>query len=308
MSKQGFKRGFLIIMTLLLISAIGYSLWRYNGHKAAQAPHYAAAVAGTLKHEEKVRAVFANEETLLEAETSGNLTVAAEKGQRVRKGEVVLKITPSAGLTNSQKGEAALPAPCGGLFWPVIDGVETIYTPDHFLNMDLAQLLGEKAIDRQPGSEVQAGEIIGKIVNNLAPTVAFVEVSALESIVIGKTIQLELDDKVYSVKVLRKSESPLGVVVQFSSFLDQSLAGRNQELTWLTEPSKKGVIIPRSALWLKGEEQGVLAVNDGIISFRKVIVLDQNEQELCLDNFPVGMLVVTNPREGMEGQIAEKMR
>jgi putative membrane fusion protein len=192
----------------------------------------------------------------------------------------------------------------GGLFFRQSDGLELIMTGENLASMDLEKLLAQTANVKTAGASVQAGEVVGKIVNNLIPTQAFIELPSIEGLTIGKTLRLTAGNQTVSAKILRKSDNPMGVVVQFPYYLDGSVSKRRQDVTWVFLPPTSGVLVPRSALWTRGEELGIFVGSAGVVRFKKVKVLDQDDSQACIENLPNGIPVVITPRNGLEGLVA----
>lgn len=304
------KKGKIVYWALgiLLIVLVGGGLWIYRSHFIPGTIKFAVAQTGTITHERKVAATFANRELPIAASFSGSVKYLGEAGQRVRRGEGVATLQPE-GATPGTKSENAqsqtILAPMGGLFFHQTDGLETIITAENLLSMDLDRLLAQTANVKIPGSSVQTGEFVGKIVNNLVPTQAFLELSDIEGLTVGKTIRLTLGEQTASAKILRKSEKPMGVIVLFPYYIDGSATNRRQDVTWIYQSPTSGVLVPKSALWTQGEELGVFLRSEGVVHFKKVKVLDQNDSYACIEDLTSGVPIVITPRNGLEGLVVD---
>lgn len=289
---------------ILIILLVGMIVWTYRSTWLTRGLEFAVAQPGTIKHEQTVRATFANEESLIQAPLGGRVHYIGEEGQRLRRGETLLRVeaegaVPGAAAQPAPTVEVA--APAGGLFYQSVDGLESIYTPNNFLAMDLNKLLDTPGIPTEPQEVVQAGATVGKIVNNLEPTVGFVELQDVSELELGQTLRFTIDGQRQNGKIIRKSENPRGVVVSFTQFVNSSVGERQQEITWHVSPDVNGVVVPQSALYTQGEEIGVYLVVEGVLHFRPVAIIDQDEQQVCVGNLPSGISVVQNPRPGLEG-------
>ncbi|MHB8124300.1 MAG: HlyD family efflux transporter periplasmic adaptor subunit [Desulfitobacteriaceae bacterium] len=299
------SRGFLWGLVLLTIM-IGSGLWFYRSIVINKELAFDYAQSGVIKHGIKVKATFVNQEFVIHSTVAGKVLLLGVDGQRFRRGDIVANVQPEGiapGTKTSNQGTIDLAAPNGGLFYHKVDGYETFLTAENLRGTNLAELLAEKGTVQKTDS-VQAGGVAGKIVNNLVPTEAFIELPSLSNIIIGKSIRLTIAGQVQIAKVILKSERPLGIVVQFSQFVDGSVENRQQEIVWDSQPSVSGIIIPKSSLWTQGEEQGVYVIVEGVIHYRKVKILDENETQVCVEGLPSGMPVVTIPRKGIEGKSA----
>ena len=291
---------------ILFTVVIGVILWSYRSSLTVRTIKFAAAKTGTITHERKVAATFVNEEIAIAAPQSGKIQFVGEDGQRFRRGEVVATLQPEGAApgTKQEYATQAIFVSMGGLFFHQSDGLESIMTSENLNSMDLTKLLVQPAKDKTAGATVQAGEIVGKMVNNLIPTQAFLELASIDGLAVGKTLRLTAENQTLSVKILRKSDQPEGVVVQFPHYVDGSATLRHQDVSWVYLPPTSGILVPRSALWTQGEELGVFLWSEGVVHFKKVKVLDQDDNQVCIENLPSGIPVVITPRDGLEGLVA----
>ncbi|HWQ89756.1 MAG TPA: HlyD family efflux transporter periplasmic adaptor subunit [Desulfitobacteriaceae bacterium] len=296
---RGKKQQYKVVLWSLAIAAVlgGLGFWFAHDTIISKGLAIDYAQSGVIKHEIKVTATFVNQEFLIYSATGGKVQFLGVDGQRFRRGEIVAKI--------QSDNPADLTAPEGGLLFRQVDGYETFLTAESLRSSDLAELLALKATAQETDS-VLAGGAVGKIVNNLVPTEAFVAMTSLENMAVDKKMSFTVADQVQSAKVILLSESPLGVIVQFSRFVDSSVEKRHQEIIWNSRPPVSGIIIPLSSLWLQGEEQGVYVIAEGVVRYHKVKILDQSETQVCVEGLPSGMPVITNPRKGIDGLAVAK--
>jgi len=292
----------------LFIALVGGILWSYRSNFSLGTIKFVLAQTGTITHERKVAATFANQELPIPAPFTGSVQFMGEDGQRFRRGEGVATIKPEGAAPGTKRENAqnqTILATMGGLFFHQTDNLETIITTENLTSMDLDRLLAQTANVKILGASVQAGEFVGKIVNNLIPTQAFLELTSIEGLTVGKTIRITAGEQTVSAKILRKSEKPTGVVVMFPHYIDGSATKRRQEVTWIYQSPTSGVLVPRSALWTQGEELGVFLWNEGVVHFKKVKVLDQDDSQACIENLTSGIPIVIKPRNGLEGLVAD---
>jgi len=302
------KKSIYLFWGVLLIALVGGIFWSYRSNFNARTIKFAVAQIGTITHELKVATTFANQELPISAPVSGSIQFKSEDGQRFRPGEGVATVQ-AEGATPGTKQENAtkqtILATKGGLFFRQTDGLEAIITSENLISMDLDRLLAQPANVKIAAPSVQKGEFVGKIVNNLIPTQAFLELSSIEGLAVGKTIRLTTGEQTANAKILRKSEKPMGVVVVFPYYMDGSATKRRQEVIWSYQSSTSGVLVPISALWTQGEELGVFLWSEGVVHFKKVKVLDQDDSQVCIENLTSGIPVVITPRNGLEGLVAD---
>ena len=290
---------------IVLISGI---LWSYRSYFfSAGAIKFAVAQTGTITHERKVGAIFANQELPILSPLSGKIQFVGVDGQRFRRGEPVANVKTDGAAPGTLQGQAAnqsIQAGMGGLFFRQSDGLESVITSENLISMDLDKLLALTSNVRTAGATVQAGEVVGIMVNNLLQTQAFIELPSIDGLIVGKSLRLTVGTQTVNAKILRKSDKPKGVIVQFPHYMDGSTAKRHQDVTWIYLPPTSGVLVPKSALWTQGEELGIFLWGEGVVHFKKVKVLDQDDDQACIENLPSGIPVVTTPRNGLEGLVA----
>jgi hypothetical protein len=293
-----------ILLRVLALVAVLTILGLYFGRNILISKQLSVDYAqpGVIQHEIKVKATFVNREFIIYSATDGKVQFLGADGQRFRRGETIANIqtAASASGTNNKQRSTALTAPSGGLLYRQIDGYESFLTAENLRGSDLAELLAVKGTAQEKDS-VQAGRAVAKIVDNLVPTEAFVEMPSLDNLAVDKKISFTVADQIQSAKIILLSENPLGVVVQFSQFVNSSMEQRHQEIIWNSRPPVSGLIIPRSSIWKQGEEQGVFVIVEGVARYRKVKILDENETQACVEGLPSGIPVITNPRNGIEG-------
>lgn len=291
----------------VILVLMGVILWFNRFYLGAGSVKFAVAQTGMITHERKVAAIFANRELPILAPFSGTVQYIGANGQRFRRGETIAALQAGGVAPGTQQTQAesqAIPAEMGGLFFRQSDGLESVVTSDNLVSMDLNKLLALTPNVKSAGATVQTGEVIGVLVNNLLPTQAFVELPSIDGLAVGKSMRLTVGTQTLNAKILRLSDKPLGVIVQFPNYVDSSTTKRHQDITWVYLPPTSGVIVPKSALWTQGEEMGIFLWSEGVVHFKRVEVLDQDDKQACIKDLPSGIPVVTTPRDGLEGLVA----
>jgi len=265
---------------------------------------YFSAHKGTVYHQENVKAVFANEEEYVYSPVGGTVDFPKEEGKRFGKGEVILTINTTSYA--SAPSSVEIRANSSGLFYATRDGFEDTITPENFLTMDLSEMLeGIKLVDDKAygniSDKVSANEIIGKIVNNLSSSWAFVYLSDTDGLWKGDTINLVINEKNYTADIEKISNQPCGVVVKFTQYVNEGVEKRIENIIWSYKSPTEGIIVPLSSLCIIGEESGVYVVEEGVVCFKTVRIIDKNDEFMCVENIPEGIRVVVNPSENIEG-------
>ncbi|KLU60472.1 HlyD family secretion protein [Peptococcaceae bacterium CEB3] len=290
--------GFTVFFMALALS--GFGLAREAWGPAP--PQYVRTYTGTVRHEKQVTVVFANLEYPLRAPADGRVEFKGQDGERFRRWEVVATITGQGAAPGVSGGGTAIQvqAPHGGLLYRTVDGLEPLYTPDGFLNMDLAKLLALRGKPTQV-QEVKSGEVFGKIVDNLSPSYAFVKLPSLDGLTLGKRFRLIVRGQRQDGTIVRKSASPLGVVIRFDNFVNGSVRARQQTAEWEFRPATAGTVVPERALWQEGGKEGIFVIKGGVLHFQPMPVTDENGTLACIKGLAAGTPVVVNPRSGLDG-------
>jgi hypothetical protein len=306
MTKTSKKRPNYLVITgmVLLLSAI---VWNYYADWKVSQLTVTAAKQGWVKHEKKVKTVFANTEMVLTAPGEGEFIPIQEDGRRFKKGEAVARLVPSGVGSVHTQTEIAISAPVSGLFYTKRDGLEEVITPETLMNMDLPGLLSQaeslQTTDPNPAGHrsVSKNAPVGKIVNNLYPSWMFVYLGENDTVSKEDTLKFIIDEQEYSGTVMKLSGQPKGAVIRFTQYIKGTTENRVQEVTWSIKPPSKGMLVPVNSLCTYGEERGVYIEDEGIIRFRNVKVVDLNGEFACLDGIPEGVSVISNPKKGIEG-------
>ncbi|ADY55021.1 hypothetical protein Sgly_0659 [Syntrophobotulus glycolicus DSM 8271] len=292
-----------------VLFALGCTLfyWAYDTAWFPRSLQYAVAEQGNLNHETKTKATFANRETVLTAPIEGRVTYLCDDGQRLSKGEETMSILPG-GVDYGVKLQAVtVNAPVTGLFSQECDGLEEIITPENLINMDLSRLLLEMNKSGQPQTEnnslIPVNSAVGKIIDNLSPSYAFIELPSIQGLALNQSINLTVDQEEHLSTIVRLSDHPVGIVVKCASFVNGSMRPRVREITVRTQKASDGTIVPLSALSTKGQTQGIYVEENGVVRFKEVEIIDQNETEVCVKGISAKTQVVVNPQEGIEGTL-----
>lgn len=297
------KRNYPIIIAIVLL--LGLIVWNYHSSWLVSQLSIETAHQGWVKHEKQVKAVFANTESVLTAAAEGKVTLIQTEGRRFKIGETVAKIIPTGVDHGSSKEEVKVTAPFSGLFYSYRDGLEQVITPENLMNLDLNGLLAQVNNFQQPSaaenSLVSKNSPIGKMVNNLYPSWAFVYLETTDTMVKDDTFKFIVEEEEYVGTVMKLSGTPRGAIVRFPQYVKGTTENRIIEIIWNNKSSSKGLVVPASSVCTYGEERGVYIRDEGVIRFRSVKVVDSNDQLACVEGLPEGVQIITNPRKGIEG-------
>lgn len=299
MPKTSKKRpSFLLIIGVLFFLVL--IIWNFRTNIIFGQYDIEVVQQGLVKHEKSVEVVFANTEAILTAPAEGQVILPQEEGRRFARGETVAKIIPSGIDYNDTEEEITLTAPNSGLFYSSYDNLEHIVTPENLMNMDLEGLLsqvsGSVTTKIDHNVPVSKNSPLGKIVNNLYPTWMFVHLDNSAKMLKGDIVRIIVGDYDYSGTVMKVVQQPKGAIIRFSQYVLGSTQERVGEVTWIVKPPTRGMVVPSSSLVIQGEEKGVYLAEEGLIRFRAVKVLDDNESFACVQGIREGEKVIINPK------------
>jgi len=296
------KPNILLIGSVIIL--LGVFIWNYYSYWRVSQLTIATAKQGWVKHEKKVKTVFANTEIILTTPAEGKFIPLQEDGRRFRKGETVGRLVPTGVDPGQSQGEIAITAPISGLFYSGRDGLEPVITPENLMNMDLKALLAQTENAPSPVTvtdSVSKHSPVGKMVNNLYPSWMFVYLEASDQMAKGETVKFIIAGEEYAGTVMKLSGEPKGAVVRFTQYINGTTEGRVKDIIWSYKPSSKGTLVPVASLCSFGEEKGVYVGVEGVIRYTPVRVMDYNDTMAVVEGIPEGAQVIANPKKGIEG-------
>jgi hypothetical protein len=303
MPKGSKKPNYLMIISIVLV--VSFGLWTYYSSWVVSQFSLETARQGWVKHEKKVKGIFANTEVVLTAPVEGKLTLLPEEGRRVKKGDPIAKLESSGIDHGPSREEVLVTAPISGLFYSFNDGLEQVITPESLMKMELDGLLSQVENSQQSTEDdktvINKYSPIGKMVNNLYPSWAFVYLETTDKVRKDDIVKFSIEGEEYTGTVLKLSGEPLGAVVRFSQYVKGTTGNRIKDVIWIYKRPLKGLLVPVSSLYTLGEERGVYYNSDGIVRFKNVQVLDYNDDVACISGLPEGVQVIVNPKKGIEG-------
>lgn len=259
---------------------------------------------GTLIYSEKV----------IIAPQRGKINFLIDQGEKVRLGTQLAQITAATIETSSGEKVFNVKAPMTGLVTYRIDGLEQVLTPGSLDELELTKLEKLKGTVEEfaQGQEVEKGQRIGKIINNLESVYLYTQIAkgAIEPqyLEIGKSVQLQIGNeaelyywKVIEVKPLKEADL---VILENRRFREPFL--NNRELAFgIIKTRYEGYIIPEKALVKKGQESGVYIKHKESLRWRPVEVIGSVGGDLAVKGLASETQFVTNPSLAREGQLAQ---
>ncbi|MCR3921804.1 MAG: hypothetical protein NUK65_04690 [Firmicutes bacterium] len=264
------------------------------------------AQEGVLEQSVQAQGIIVREERVVASPLTGALRWQAEDEVRLAIGAPVATITTLGGVSQT----VLMPGP--GMVIRQLDGLEGILQP-HILaspaSIDFAKLRDapETIVQTPDESEVQQGSLIFKVIDNYRwYYVAQFEQDHFTSLEGKNEAYLRFSfapaEDVYA-GIMHMQNDDDTITVSFS--LQNDVAGcfteRFADAEIITQRTA-GIVLPISALLVRGEDIGVYVVNQSRVQYRSVTVLQADSEQVVVRGMLTGLPVITNPSLVKEGQ------
>ncbi|MEW6726749.1 HlyD family efflux transporter periplasmic adaptor subunit [Desulforudis sp. 1088] len=245
-----------------------------------------------------LQALVFRDETLVRAPAPGCLGLLVSDGERVSKGTPIAKIK-DAGI------ERIIVSPRAGVVYFNLDGLEEMLSPDR--PDALRTIPGVKPLRRSAGDVLCKGDPVARVVDNLDPVVLRVtpESAAVtpERYEPGAMWILCVDRQDYRGRVVASLPGEEATLfLRLERYPDCCL--RERFLTCQAVVGElDGLLVPRSAIICRGEQEGIFVVYKGSSQWVPVEILGQLNDKVSIKGAGLseGINYVVNPRWVKEG-------
>ena len=329
---------------IVVLSVVGFLVfasalwWGFNIIKTSLVSKFVAwepAKQGVLEVVTPMDFLLIREERVVNTLQGGKLKPVAAEGERVRKGALVAYVTTPTTETGTGLKDIPLYAPATGIICYHVDGLENIDTAENLEKLGAAKLLASaKSIpaptkentagfsfteEQQSVDQLQAGQPVFKVFNNLKPTMFLSDLSKTEVdpgfIKEGKNAYGRLgsvNDEPISFRVQpgTKSRSIQQYLLMTSSSNRTEFMHNRTAKIDLISSRFQGYIIPKSALVKKNGQSGIYIVYKETTSWEPVQIKGEVKEHVAVvsvekpgvTHLVPNSLVVTNPSFVQEGQ------
>ncbi len=265
---------------------------------------------GVIQTSVKASGVIVRNERVVPAPRTGRLKVLVPEGQRVRVGETVAKVVvPSL---DSKTGETLfnITAPQAGIVSYYLDGLEELYSPKNLKELDLNKVETIKSEPRQvlPGSEVEEGRPVLKIINNLEPIHIIAEIAD------GQKLSEKSEKKAFLLSfgsaegktsaahlLARNFRGKANQILLRLADYNESLATpRRFDFDLITERFA-GYVVPAKAIVRKEGKDGIYIVYKERVRWKKVDISGMAEEKVVISGVTPDIKVILNPEYVKEG-------
>lgn len=288
----------LLLLTLLLL--LLRIAWPF-AHQALAAAFVRTVPAqtGVLEHIVAAHGVIVRQEHVVAAPFTGTIKWLVAPGERLATGAAVATITSDGGISRT------VTMPAAGIVIRKLDGFEGALQPavlEKPASLNVAGLRRSE-LNRQEladGAEVQRGTFIFKYIDDYHwYLVAQFKPDAFAALEEKKTVSLRLSlDEAAAVRARVEKITEKDDLVTAVFALQEQLPGcyeeRFAELQIITQ-STRGLILPTSALRLRGEKTGVYVLDQSLVQYREVEVITAEAEQMVVRGLPTGIPVITNP-------------
>lgn len=305
---RGAFRKIILVIIMIYIAIITYGYIRdlvvTRLAKVEQVRH------GVIQNTVEGSGILVRSEKVVSAPRTGILKVIIPEGERVRVGEVVAHVIVVS--LDSKTGETLFNviAPVSGIVSYHLDGLENIYSAKNIAELDLAKvetMTGESS-QVLPGTQVEEGRPLLKIVNNLDPMYLIASASdlAISEKDIKKSFLISLNsgkkDEVKAVLVEQNFRGKPGRFLLSIANYDNRLAvPRNIDFTIVTERFE-GYVLPTGAIVTKEDKDGIFTVYKERIKWKEVNVVGKSEGKIVISGVTPDIKVILNPEYVKEGR------
>lgn len=239
----------------------------------------------------------------IQSDLDGTLSQVVKQGDRVAKNHVVFKIAGSD--DNKANISKDFFAPISGMVSYRIDGYEKLNGFDDVMGLDFRKIYEDElsAAADEPPSKVKKGDGVAKVIDNLKAVHLFMDCPISEQPVfskVGDQVRVEFkkleDQTTATVIALKKNEAKDTIFceLELQSVRDEILNHRVAETEIFIYKDavlklSAGTIVPGK------EDYGVFVVNNGIVSWRPLTVLDHKGKTYYCKPLPAGTEIVLTP-------------
>ncbi|MDT3700294.1 MAG: HlyD family efflux transporter periplasmic adaptor subunit [Thermincola sp.] len=265
---------------------------------------------GVIEIKVPAKGILVRDELVVNAPRNGVLRVLAQDGERVRVGAVLAQVVvPSL---ESKVGETVfnIVTPRAGVVSYHLDGLENVYSPKNLTELDLNKIdtIKSEARNFTPGSQVEEGQPVCKIVNNLVPinilAVTDKVLDIPEKFAKSKiNISLNDDRQVYQAALTEKAFRGKANQTLFSleNYDNSLMTAREQDFT-VTTARYEGYIVPAGAIVQKEGQDGIYTIYKERVKWKEVKIEGSSQGQVVISGVTPETRVIFNPEYVSEGR------
>ena len=254
-----------------------------------------------LEQTVSVSGVIVRDERVVAAPLTGTLRWELPEGERLSQGATVAIITSNGEM--AQKVTAPVP----GILIQQLDGLEGELQPQSMGEIRPGKSMESKPQRVEDEQEVQQGSILFKIVDNYAwyfvTEMTHEQYELFRNVTsIPLRIRFAEEQELQSRSILlAEYDDTVTVAFELQKDLIEGFTERFADAELIVQGTR-GIVLPSSALLLRGEETGVYLLDKSVVRYRTVDVLDVAGDQVVVEGLRMGFPIITNPSLVREGQ------
>lgn len=239
--------------------------------------------------------IFAKEK-LIKTDSDGPIKFLVSEGQRVS------KLYPIA-----QRGGQNIVAPISGMVSFKYDGLEEIGDPFESTTFNFEEVkLNYSEIDNTGKNEFLRGDVILKIKDNLEKPKLYLELPITnfkEPLQVGQILSVKFpeEDGTLDVKIIKLKGIGQNALINLEFLNLPESYSRIQELKIVSEEIKT-FLIPKKAMSVLNEKDGIYIVEKGIINFKEINIIGEDGDYFLADSLKTNTEIVLTPKFVSDGK------
>ncbi|SFR14436.1 HlyD family efflux transporter periplasmic adaptor subunit [Desulfoscipio geothermicus] len=250
-----------------------------------------------------VEGLVIRKEEPVKAPASGELRLLAQDGERLRLG------APLAQVRGVEEKTAW--SPRAGVFCTHLDSLESVLIPGMIdvLDMGRVEKLSSSSSPQTATGEVAAGQIIGKVVDNLDPVLIYIRVDnpdryAARLFDKGATVSLLCEGRELTgvITEARVTDNAVNMFVEVAEYPENFIHQRRVQLELVTRKIT-GWLVPVNAIAFKDGKPGIYVVHKQIVRWVPVTARNRLNDKVVIggDHLSESVRYVNNPGWAREG-------
>ena len=250
------------------------------------------------KRDVKGYAFLQTENSLMASNYLGSIKKIKNSGSRVAKNHLVFSV-----LNEESGSKREFYVPISGILSYKVDGYETLRNLQNISGLDFSKIYQAQNKLEEKTSVNEKGERVAKVIDNLKPVHLFMEIPKSEKPIfekVGDIVRIDFSELGETTKAevvgIKENSQKDGYSCEFEllSASDKLLSYRIlvTEVYILKEAILE--ISPASIVPNK-EDLGVYILNDGIVSWRPLEIIEKKDGKYFAKTLPEGTEIILNP-------------
>lgn len=267
-----------------------------------------------LEDTKEVAFLVIRQEKSISSPIAGLFEKVCEEGERVAKDATIGYLVAMTGTSLEKTEKMPVKTPYAGMLSYKTDGYENLFTPEIWQELDINKVIElEKGLTPSDGGkaknidQIEAGQRLFKIVDNLAPEYLFAEFvsdsdNAIEE---GSFVEINLDDSENPrlkgiVKDIEIRDEKIRVLLKISTTTQTRETRRLKGSIVIDRFS--GVVLQKDVLVKRGDKIGVYILDKGLVQWREVNIAGAVKEKAAVEGLSSSDWIVTTPGWVREGQ------